>query len=238
MATNNLLQSADEWAARNRVMAGALGSLIVRHALPCTQRGIDIGCQTGFLVDALNRMTPFAFSGVDPRFEEPTSSEGGSELLHGWAHDLPFPNAHFDCAVLANVYEHIDPKLRTASLREISRVLVPGGLIVGQMPNPFFPIESHSRLPFMGWLPTPLKKVYWRLAPVDWPLDFYTVTVKDLQRRASRVNLEPLNVRNFNYPPEAIPRRMRSIARTMERPMRVIPWAWQFVLRKPSTIEP
>ena len=30
-------------------------------------------------------------------------------------------------------------------LHEISRVLRPGGILAGQIPNPYFPIESHSR---------------------------------------------------------------------------------------------
>ena len=65
--------------------------------------------------------------GVDPRFEVPETSPAGHELLPGWAHELPFPDDSFDLVLLANVYEHVDPDLRNASLAEIQRVLAPGG---------------------------------------------------------------------------------------------------------------
>jgi hypothetical protein len=113
-------------------------------------------------------------------------------------------------------------------------VLVPGGVVVGQLPNPYFPIESHSRLPFMGWLPLRVQKAYWRLAPVPWEHDFYVVTVRDVKRQSQAVNLDVPLVRRFSYPPEVVPESVRWAARALARPMKVVPWAWQFVLRKPG----
>jgi hypothetical protein len=44
--------------------------------------------------------------------------------------------------------------------------------------------------------------------------------------------MEVTMVRNFNYPPEVIPERVRGIYRLLESPMRRWwPWAWQFVIR-------
>jgi SAM-dependent methyltransferase len=132
--------------------------------------------------------------------------------------------------MLANVYEHVFPERRVASFEEIRRVLAPGGVVVGQIPNPYFPIESHSRLPFMGWLPVGLQHRYWRLSPSPWEHDFFVVTPKHLRRDATAGGLEPRLVRNFNYPPEVIPEGVRWAARALRRPMGVMPWAWQFVL--------
>jgi SAM-dependent methyltransferase len=155
-------------------------------------------------------------------------------MTHGVAHAIPFSDESFDCVVLANVYEHIEPDLRDASLREIRRVLAPGGILVGQLPNPYFPIESHSRLPFMGWLPYRAQLFYWRLSPVPWDHDFYVVTVRDLRRRAERMGFETLLVRKFNYPPAAIPESLRWAARLLAKTMEVVPWSWQFVFRVPT----
>ena len=137
----------------------------------------------------------------------------------------------------ANVFEHIPPDERVTSLREMFRVLKPGGAVVGQIPNPYFLIESHSRLPLMGWLPTKWQHRYWRLAPVSWEHDFYVVTLKHLRAAAEVAGFEVVHTRNFNYPPEAIPRKVRWVAKALERPMRRMPWSWQFILRRPAAAQ-
>lgn len=218
---------------RNRVLVENMSELATRFLDGRGGRALDVGCQHGVLTDEMARRTSFSWTGVDPAIEAPTSSGDGARLLPGVADELPFEDGACACVMLANVYEHIRPERRRASLAELRRVLEPGGVVVGQLPNPYFPIESHSRLPFMGWLPVRLQKAYWRLAPVPWEHDFYVVTVKDLERNAAAVGLEVQLVRNFSYPPEAIPTGVRWIARLLRRPMRRLPWAWQFVLRRP-----
>ncbi len=47
--------------------------------------------------------------------------------------DIPFPESHFDCIILADVLEHlVDP---WKALRKISRHLAPGGTFVASIPN-------------------------------------------------------------------------------------------------------
>ena len=169
--------------------------------------------------------------GIDPALKEPTKSPDGIELHPGFSDRLEFPDGSFDVVMLANVYEHIFPDRRVASFEEMRRVLTPDGVVVGQIPNPYFPIESHSRLPFMGWLPVRLQLLYWKLSPAPWEHDFFVVTTKHLRRDATAGGMRVSFVRKFNYPPEVIPKRLRRVARALERPMRVYPWAWQFVLR-------
>jgi hypothetical protein len=76
------------------------------------------------------------------------------------------------------------------------------------------------------------QKIYWRLSPVPWEHDFFVVTIRELRASAERLGYRTLCVRNFNYPPEVIPRALRSAWRLLERPMRRMPWAWQFVLQR------
>ena len=232
-----LLQSEEEWDARNRVLSETLTALVRENAAPGATRALDIGCQNGTTTDRYARLTSLEWSGVDPVISEPRESPDGNPLKPGAADRLDFPDGSFDVVMLANVYEHIFPERRVASFREINRVLGEGGMVVGQIPNPYFPIESHSRLPFMGWLPMRLQKAYWRLTPVEWEHDFFVVTPKHLKRDAISGGLDPVLVRKFNYPPEVIPKAARRIARALERPMRVMPWAWQFVL-KPARSRP
>jgi SAM-dependent methyltransferase len=229
------MQSPAEWDARNRILAESMSGLINRFAPARAEsagRGLDVGCQKGALTDAMEAQTQFTWTGIDPTIAAPTRSENGLELLPATADRLPFEAGTFDVALFANVYEHVLPELREASLADIRRVLTKGGYVVGQIPNPYFPIESHSRLPFMGWLPMRAQKVYWRLSPAPWEHDFFVVTIRQLRATAAEQGLETLYVRNFNYPPEVIPKALRSAWRVMERPMRRMPWAWQFVLRR------
>jgi SAM-dependent methyltransferase len=230
------MQSRQEWGERNRVLGDAMATLITRYAARDARQGLDIGCKYGDLTDAWAERTGMRWSGVDPVIERPTHSTGGAPLAPGSASAIPFPDSEFDCVVFANVYEHIAPHERIPSLMEMKRVLKPGGVIVGQLPNPYFPIESHSRLPFMGWLPMRVQKAYWRLAPVPWEHDFYVVGVRHLKRNAEGVGFDPVLIQKFSYPPEVIPKRVRWAARLLAGPMRVVPWAWQFVLKKPETV--
>jgi SAM-dependent methyltransferase len=234
LSGKGLLQTQQEWDTRNRVLIDTIAELIVHFAPSGASRALDIGCQTGTLTDAWMAKTGYQWSGLDPRLEAPRMSAAGADLSPGYSNDLSrYDDGSFDVAVLANVYEHILPEQRVASFREAHRVLRPGGVLVGQIPNPYFPIESHSRLPFMGWLPPRAQKAYWKLAPVSWPHDFYSVTPRHLLRDSAAGGLEKALLRNFNYPPEVIPRQVRWVARLLERPMRRLPWAWQFVLRRP-----
>jgi ubiquinone/menaquinone biosynthesis C-methylase UbiE len=229
-----LLQTDEEWDTRNAVLSRHLADLIEEYSARGGTDGIEVGCQHGALTEQLRELTHVSnWAGIDPTLTEQTVTDSGCVLLPGRASQIGFRDKAFDVAVFANVFEHIPPAERDASLREIYRVLKPGGVVVGQLPNPYFPIESHSRLPFMGWLPVKWQHRYWRLAPVSWGHDFYVVTIKHLKQSAQQAGFDVVHVRNFNYPPEAIPKGVRWAARLLERPMRYLPWSWQFVLARP-----
>jgi SAM-dependent methyltransferase len=227
---SGLLQTDAEWGVRNKVLSETLTTLVRQWAPKEAQRALDVGCQTGHTTDRYADLTDMDWVGIDPVITDVRESPDGRQLRHGAADKLDFEDDEFDVVMLANVYEHILPDRRIASFREIRRVLKDDGIIVGQIPNPYFPIESHSRLPFMGWLPIRAQRVYWKLTPVPWEHDFFVVTPRHLRRDAASGGFTPRLVRKFNYPPEVIPQRVRGIARALERPMRIMPWAWQFVL--------
>jgi SAM-dependent methyltransferase len=230
-----LLQSPEEWGTRNAILGQTMAELVDRFADSEAGYGIEVGCQHGALTDLMVQLTRVGhWTGVDPAISEETLSATGCRLLPGRANELEFPDASFDVVLFANVYEHVPPEERDSSLREMFRVLKPGAVVVGQLPNPYFPIESHSRLPFMGWLPVRLQKKYWRLAPVAWDHDFYVVTIRHLLKTARAAGFDVAHMNGFNYPPEVIPSRVRWAARMLERPMRRLPWAWQFVLTRPQ----
>lgn len=228
-----LLQSQEEWAVRNHVLAESLSQLAVKYLSPATGNGLDVGCQSGELTDYLNAHTAISWEGIDPALPGSGKSPHGASMHSAAADNIPYPDRHFDCLLLANVFEHIPPERRHASFIEMYRVLRPGTILVGQLPNPYFPIESHSRLPFMGWLPISIQKRYWRLSPVPWDHDFFSVTIRHLRVEAEKAGFQIVHVNNFNYPPAALPKSVRPLAIVMNLPMKQFPWAWQFVIRRP-----
>ena len=235
LAGRKLLQSQEEWDTRNRILAENMCLLAEQYLLGSKNRGLDIGCQTGDLTDYLNAHTTMDWVGIDPALQGPQKSAQGTMLQPAAADSIPYPDGHFDCLLLANVFEHIPPGRRHASFEEMYRVLRPEGIVIGQIPNPYFPIESHSRLPFMGWLPISLQKKYWRFTPVSWEHDFFTVTTRHLRIEADRVGFQVAHVANFNYPSAALPKAVRPVAAIFCLPMKRFPWAWQFVLRRSAS---
>jgi hypothetical protein len=66
----------------------------------------------------------------------------------------------------SSVIEHFPPGRRAAFAAEVRRV---GRGWLVQTPAFSFPIEPHSLLPAAHWLPTRLRKPYWRLgAAREW----------------------------------------------------------------------
>jgi SAM-dependent methyltransferase len=231
-----VLQSEEEWEARNHHLAGSLSCLIDEHVQFCTGKALDIGCQNGELTDRYAAATALTWQGIEPDLDRATRSQAGLEMLPGVAHSLPFGNESFDCVALANVFEHLKPALHDASMMEIYRVLAPGGILVGQIPNPYFPIESHSRLPFFGFVPRKLQPIYWRLTPTGWDFErahFFIITMRHVKKAAAAAGFSTVLARDFNYRAEAIPKALRWAAQLHSR-LGIMPWAWQFVFRRPN----
>lgn len=78
--------------------------------------------------------------------------DDGATLLRGDGRALPFADGSFDVVLSNAVVEHIggpeEARRFLAESRRVARVLV-----VHTTPNRWFPIETHTRLPFLHWLP-------------------------------------------------------------------------------------
>lgn len=97
---------------------------------------------------------------------------------------LPFPDGYFDIVHCSSVLEHVTvPKAdvwRIRSGREFRRqsaeaqakfaqeIMRIGKQFYVQTPNRWFPVESHSWLPFVGWLPRSLLIPVLRLTNSFW----------------------------------------------------------------------
>ncbi|MGN6371717.1 MAG: class I SAM-dependent methyltransferase [Solirubrobacteraceae bacterium] len=122
--------------------------------LPPDARVLDVGCgRVG-----LRALEPHLdITGVDliERLDYP-----GLFVRADAASGLPFADDEFDLVYCSSVIEHVPPPKRAAFAREIRRV---GRGWFVQTPAFSFPIEPHSLLPAAHWLPTALRKRYWKL---------------------------------------------------------------------------
>jgi ubiquinone/menaquinone biosynthesis C-methylase UbiE len=151
---------------------------VIRHGLTAARycrlesrgRLLDFGCGNG--ANTVLFAPDFAsVVGVDVEPERiaearATAADRGLSNLEYSVYDgerLPFPDRSFDCVVSFEVIEHTRDD--RAALKEIARVLKPGGLFCGSVPNKFYLMETHgfnlpfsevipySRVPFLNLLP-------------------------------------------------------------------------------------
>jgi SAM-dependent methyltransferase len=117
---------------------------LVRGLLTKDSRVLDLGCGRGGLVELIWRDVKLA-AGLDP--DIPSLSEHrapGMPILRGVGEHLPFASGSFDLVVSVWVLEHVKEPLNV--LREVARVLRPGGHFVFLTPNLRNPLVSMNRI--------------------------------------------------------------------------------------------
>jgi len=100
-------------------------------------RGLDVGCGTGRLLAFLHDAWPgVRWTGTDlspPYLAEARRLIGRTarvKLIEGAAETLPFESASLDLVVSSFLMHELPPDVRLAALKEMARVLKPGGLVV------------------------------------------------------------------------------------------------------------
>lgn len=79
----------------------------------------------------------------------------GMRFVRGDGRSLPFPDRHFDYVHSSAVLEHVGSAVQQADfVRELVRVARRG--VFFTTPNRWFPVEFHSVLPLVHWLPKPV----------------------------------------------------------------------------------
>jgi SAM-dependent methyltransferase len=145
-------------------------------------RLIDLGCGGGsFAVNLAER--GWHVTGVDISEDQlRLARERGATVVRADASDLPFEDGAFDAAV--SVFTHTDMDDFAGALRELARVLRPGGVFVYLGVHPCF-IGPHSR--FLRGEGVP------ELFPGYWDVDRHTeapgISPEGLRARVGAVHL-------------------------------------------------
>jgi len=111
------------------------------------KRVVDLGCRTGALTQHLLDGNEVVGVDVDPAALAKARERGIEPVLADVEEPLPFEDASFDAAVAGELFEHL--RFPDGLVREIRRVLRPGGVLVGSVPNAF---RLQSRLRFLRGL--------------------------------------------------------------------------------------
>jgi ubiquinone/menaquinone biosynthesis C-methylase UbiE len=110
-------------------------ALIEQASVKRRERVLDLACGTGTLAIWMKTADPEAeVVGLDgdPSILEIASRKAARAsvavtLDHGFSHDLPYPDAHFDCVVSSLFFHHLSWADKQRTVREVFRVLKPGG---------------------------------------------------------------------------------------------------------------
>jgi ubiquinone/menaquinone biosynthesis C-methylase UbiE/uncharacterized membrane protein YbhN (UPF0104 family) len=193
--------------------------------------GLDLGCGLGLQTAAL-RSRGYQVIGLDPSVGLLAVGQrrvGPSLVLAGSALDLPFRDASLDFVYTIGVLHHLPGRAaQDQAVREIARVLKPGGVLLVHESNPRNPLFRF----YMGYLFPILKSID---EGTEWWIDPRAWGISDV------LHLE--YVRYFTFLPDFTPRLLMRPALAVERllergPTRHFSAHYMAVLRRPLEAQP
>jgi SAM-dependent methyltransferase len=107
------------------------------------KRILDCACVRGFYLNMYRYVSACELVGLEldadiiRKAQQNVGHLDGITLTRGDIYHLPFPDDYFDGVILSEILEHIDDDV--AGLREVRRVLKPGGVVAITVPNANYP---------------------------------------------------------------------------------------------------
>jgi SAM-dependent methyltransferase len=112
------------------------------------KRVLDLGCRSGALTRHFLEDNSVVGLDVDAAALEKAAALGIDTVQANVEEPLPFEDGSFDAVVAGELFEHL--RFPDALVAEIERVLRPGGVLAGSVPNAF---RVQSRLRFLRGKP-------------------------------------------------------------------------------------
>jgi ubiquinone/menaquinone biosynthesis C-methylase UbiE len=129
----DLLESTLSFGRRRHILAATLAA-----AAPCAgSRLVDVGCGTGELVISAAQLGTISATGIDATpamiaLARQRARESGSRARFevAAAEELPFADGALDIVTSSYFFHHLPSEVKRLALREMWRVLAPGGRLV------------------------------------------------------------------------------------------------------------
>ena len=178
--------------ARERFFRKSLNRLNRKGDRP-HRRLLDIGCGQGHFLN-LAKDSGWEVEGVEPVKSACDYARQlfGIEIKNKALKEAGFPEAHFDAVTLWNVLDHLPDPLE--ALKEIDRILKPGGILVIRVPNVSFHLFVHG---LFSLLPSGIKSGKLRDPSIIINYGFSKSTISGLLKEAGfgkiRVYNSPLS---------------------------------------------
>lgn len=173
------------------LLATRVGMVVDLLAACGARRVLDAGCGGGDYLAPLDA-SGFVAIGVE-YLPEKVAEKRSPRIVRGSIERLPFAEGAFDAVLLNEVLEHVPDDRQ--GLREIARVLTPGGVLICFSPNRLFPFETHGVLhrptgppglvmvPGIPYVPQFLGSRLWRY----WARNYWPWELRGLIRHAGFV---------------------------------------------------
>lgn len=173
----------------------------IRHLLNLAVEGgssvrlLEVGTGSGAIPHYFSRLEdrPYQVHAVDVS-DQRQVTDGYSFSTYDGQH-LPFTDDAFDIVISNHVIEHVGGiEEQAAHLREIRRILAPGGRVYIATPSRWQIIEPHFRLAFLSWLPRSFSDLYLQLAGKGTRYDCYPLTHASLEQLFVEAKLQHRNI--------------------------------------------
>lgn len=106
----------------------------ILYEIEANAKILDIGCNDGAFMDLAQQKRGCIAYGIDPSVKlVEACQKKGLQAQVGCAEDLPFADASFDVVTILETLSHL--KDLPKALKEIRRVLKPGGFLLGSLPH-------------------------------------------------------------------------------------------------------
>lgn len=144
---------------------------------------LDVGAGAGAALERFNTTNEIVAVDLNPLESEwLQASNVKVHVADGTC--LPFQDGAFPVVFSSSVIEHVPKDLQVRFASEIRRV---GRRYVVQTPNRYFPIEPHYQVPFIHFLPEPLRRLLNKRFTLGWQQkgsweDIALLSARDLRR--------------------------------------------------------